>query len=292
MYVSVRDVHLPGVFGSLKAGLDAMGLDTLELNYDRDRKVLSLDAADGSRESLADKAAIDVYAYKCSGHKVKVSSFLLSNNFGAPDLEAELDWVISAVKAAGQLGVRAVRIDAIMHTQEEWPFEKRTQHFAECMARVLDATSGLDVVMGIENHGKEGNDPEFLTTILDKVNSPRVGVTIDTGNFYWSGKPLETVHEIIERLAPRVKHTHVKSIHYPADKRNIQRETGWEYGKYASPLREGDLDFRRIVTALEKAGYKGDLCIENESLAKFDEAKRKAVLIDDAAFLREILREQ
>jgi hypothetical protein len=108
MYVSVRDCHLP-IFGSIKAGLDTIGIDAVELNYNRDRSVASLDGAE-QNESLADRAAIDRFAYKCSGHKIKVTSFLLANNFGADDLESEIDWVISAVKAAGQLGMPAVRM--------------------------------------------------------------------------------------------------------------------------------------------------------------------------------------
>lgn len=290
MYLSVRDCHLPAHFGTIKAGLDAMKLDSVELNYLRDRSVLSLDGASGAKESLADKAAVEAFRYKCNGLKIRVSSFLLSNNFGADDLDAELEWVISAIKAAGQLGVKAVRIDAIMSTERDWPLEQRTQRFADCMKKVLDATSNLAVDMGIENHGRQGNDPEFLDLVLDKVGSPRVGITVDTGNFYWSGKPLEKVHQIIEHFAPRVKHTHIKNINYPEDKRNVEREVGWEYGKYASPLREGDIDIPRVVRALKKAGYANDLCIENEALGRFEESKRAAVLVDDADYLREILR--
>lgn len=291
MYISVRDCHLPGEFGTIKAGLDAMRIDAVELEYGRDRSALSLDTPGEARESLADQAAVEAYAYKCEGLQVRVAALLLHNNFGNPDLDAEIDWVISSIRAAARLGAKVVRIDAIMRVEGDWPFERRTQHFADCMARVMDATSNLDVDMGIENHGTEGNDPAFLDAILNKVNSPRLGITIDTGNFYWSGKPLERVHQIIEHFAPRVKHTHVKSINYPADKRDVEREVGWEYRTYASPLREGDIDLRRIARALKAAGYTGDMCIENESLGRFDEARRGAVLIDDADYMREILRE-
>jgi len=288
MYVSVRDGHLVGTFGTIKAGLQAMGLDSVELNYDRDCTVPALDTP--GRESLRDKASIESYAYKCAGNRIKPCAFLLGNNFAAPDLQGELDWVISAIKAAGLLGIKAVRIDAYLSTQDEWPLEKRAQQFADCMGRILDATHNLDVAMGVENHGYKGNEQEFLDAMLDKVNSPRVGITLDTGNFYWYGYPLEKVHELIKHFAPRVKHTHMKSINYPADKRNIKRDIGWEYMKYCSPLREGDLDMHLIVKTLKDAGYRGDLCIENESLGRYDHEKQKAILIDDAAMLREILK--
>ena len=291
MHVAVRDVHLPGVFGTIKAGLDAMGIEAVELNYERDRSVVSLDTAvAGAKESLADQHAIDHFAYKCKGLKIRPSSLLLNNNFGADDIKAELDWVISAVRAAGQLGIKAIRIDAAMSTQNEWTLEKRTSHFADCMKQVLDATHDLNVSLGIENHGHKGNEQAFLDTVIDSVKSPRVGITLDTGNFYWFGLPLSKVYETIKHFAPKVKHTHIKSISYPADQREVQRQVGWEYGKYCSPLREGDIDFGRIIRMLKDAKYTGDLCIENESLGRYDKDKQKAILIDDAAYIREKLK--
>jgi len=288
MYTAIRDIHLPGVFGTVKAGLDALGIDAVELHYERDKTVASPDSP--GRESLADKTAVEHFAYRCSGLKIKPSALLLANNFGAEDLAGELDWVVSAVKAAGQLGVRAIRIDAYLSTQDQWPLEKRARHFADCMSRILDATSKLDVAMGIENHGHKGNEQEFLDAVLDAVHTPRVGLTLDTGNFYWYGYPLAKVHELIKHFAPRVKHTHIKSIHFPADKRDIQREIGWEYGTYASSLREGDIDMRLVFSALRNAGYKGDLCVEDESLGRYDKEKRKAILIDDAAYVKQVLK--
>jgi len=288
MYTSVRDGHPIAVFGTIKAGLDAMGIDAVELNYDRNKTVPSLDSP--QRESLADKTAIEHYAYKCAGLKIKPSALLLSNNFGADDLQSELDWVVSAVKAAAQLKIKAIRIDAYLSTQDQWPLEKRAKHFADCMNRILDATKDCDVAMGIENHGHKGNEQEFLDAVLDAVHSPRVGLTLDTGNFYWYGYPLAKVHELIKHFAPRVKHTHIKSIHYPEDKRNIQREVGWEYGERCCSLREGDIDFHLVFKALKDAGYTGDLCIENESLGRYDAEKQKAILVDDAAYVKEVLK--
>jgi len=288
MYISVRECHLPPLFGSIKSGLSAMGLDAVELEYFTDRTVYALDAEGGAKVSIADQSALEAYARKREELGIKVSALLLNNDFGAENLDDEIDWVISAVRATAKLGGNAMRIDAKMI---EGTLEERTDHFAECMNRIIDATGDLDVAMGIENHGQLGNDPEFLDLVTDKVRSPRLGVTIDTANFYWSGYPVSRVREIIAHLAPKVKHTHVKNINYPADKRDIQREVGWEYETYASPLREGDIDMRWLVKTLKAAGYKGDLCIEDESLGRFDTEKQRAVLIDDANYLKEILKE-
>ena len=41
---------------------------------------------------------------------------------------------------------------------------------------------------------------------------------------------------------------------------------GWKYAEYACPIGAGDIDFARVAAILHKAGYKNDLCIEDESL--------------------------
>ena len=115
------------------------------------------------------------------------------------------------------------------------------------MREVLRQTEGSRVAVGMENHGAQGNDPEFLTGVLQAIPDPRLGLTLDTGNFYWSGQPLSELYRIYARFAPRVRHTHVKSIAYPAAERERRRETGWKYGEHASPLADGDIDLARVI---------------------------------------------
>lgn len=288
MYISVRDCQPLAVFGTIKTGLDAMGINAVELEYFRDRTVFSLDVS-GTRVSLAHHSDIEELRRKCSELDVKISALLLHNNFGTEELDQEIDWVISCIRTADRLGVNAVRIDAIMSTEQDWPLEKRIGRFADSMNCVLDATSDSQVQMGIENHGVQGNTPEFLDTVLDRVGSPRLGITVDTANFYWAGYPLSRVKEIIEHFAPRTKHTHVKNINFPEDQRDIQRPVGWEYNTYASTLRQGDIDMKWLVDTLKGAGYDGDLCIEDESMHRWDLEGQKEALIDDARVLRELV---
>ena len=76
------------------------------------------------------------------------------------------------------------------------------------------------------------------------VGSKRLGLTLDTGNFYWYGHPLSKVYELYEMFASRVFHTHCKSIGYPAEEREKQRPMGWQYVKYHGPIYSGRHRFR------------------------------------------------
>ena len=87
-------------------------------------------------------------------------------------------------------------------------------------------------------------------------------------------------------FAPRVFHTHCKSIGYPAEMREKQRPIGWQYGKYHGPIYSGDIDFRRVVAILKKAGYANDLCIEDESLGNKKDAAD--ILTKELQLLKEL----
>ena len=74
----------------------------------------------------------------------------------------------------------------------------------ETLKKIMAATESTGVAFAIENHGTTTNDPVFLNALFEGVGSKRLGLTLDTGNFYWFGHPLSKVYELYETLAPRV----------------------------------------------------------------------------------------
>lgn len=285
MYVSIRDHLLRAVgFDRLAEGLSYFGLDAVELAVERDGSLFSL-TNDPPTLSVFSDADIARLQRQATQNGIRISALLLPSNFNAADIASELDWVVRTVEAAAQLGAPAVRIDAIMHGERELPLAERQTIFARGVRDVLERTAALSVDLGIENHGIQGNDPAFLEGLLAAVGSPRLGMTLDTGNFYWAGHPREQVYAILARLAPTAKHTHIKNIAYPENLRDIAREPGFEYGRYVSPIPEGDIDHSRVVRLLHEAGYARDLCIEDESLGRFDRPAQRRNLEAAAAHL-------
>ncbi|HUT75153.1 MAG TPA: sugar phosphate isomerase/epimerase family protein [Armatimonadota bacterium] len=292
MYISIRDdVALwGGTYPSLKEALDDLGVEAVELRFERDCTVAPLTPADGSaRRPLDSPDAVKQYRDHLAQHRVRATALLLLTDFNQPEAEAEVQWVVSAVRAAQGLGMATVRVDSNMTGQRELPFDERVARVAAAVTRVLRETEETPVALGIENHGFQGNDPAWLDALFAAVGSPRFGMTLDTGNFYWAGHPLDRVYEILEHFAPRAKHTHCKNIAYPAELRNQQRDLGWKYGEYVAPFDEGDIDHRRVIRLLRAAGYDGDLCIEDESMGHYDPAQWREVLRRDVAHFRELL---
>ena len=288
MDIAVRDDTAKAAgFGTLLEALQAMGIHSIELSYAVDRTVSSL--TEERRLPLTTAADYAAYRSHLKENGVTVSALLLANNFGAADVAPEVAWCVDGIRAAEALGAPAVRADTIMRGAGIEERGARIQRYVTAVRQVLSQTEGSPVAVGMENHGAQGNDPEFLAGVLDAIPDPRLGLTLDTGNFYWSGQPLSELYRIYKRFAPRVRHTHLKSIAYPPEERERRRETGWKYGEYASPLAEGDIDLSRVLKLFRESGYDDSLTIENEALGRLAPDAKRAALVSDAAHLKTLL---
>lgn len=282
--IACRDVHLREVVkGDPWAAMKAIGVDGIEVELKSDGTCSAI-SSPKETWSIATEDGVKRLRDRLAKEKVRITAFCVHNRFDErPD--AEVEEMTKFVKAASILRVPAIRIDIWPHKLADKPDE--FLKFAIDMGkRLVKVAEGTEVRYGVENHGTTTNRPEFLRKLFDGVGSPRLGLTLDTANLYWYGHPLSKLYEIFEEFAPRVYHTHCKSIRYPEDQREKQRPMGWEYGKYCCPVYEGDIDFNRVAAILRKAGYRGDLCVEDESLGRFPEEKRGEILKREVEMLR------
>lgn len=289
MYLSIRDGMLVEAgFTNLANGMKQIGVDAVEITLDQDFSVYAMDST--HRVSLQSDEAVASYKKHMDELGITACAFLTARDFSSGDKDSNTHWVARALEIAEHMGMASIRIDSAMKRECELEFTTRVDLFAEGLGGALERTDGMNVTMGIENHGFQGNNLAFLLNVFRLVGSDRLGSTMDTGNFYWRGYPLSEVYGILQLLAPYTKHTHLKNIHYPEDKREEIREAGWEYGAYVCPLYEGDIDHGRVLRILADAGYEGDVCIENESLEKCaSTADRQSVLKREVDHLREMM---
>lgn len=110
----------------------------------------------------------------------------------------------------------------------------------ECLRACLPKAAECGVTLGLENHWGLALTPEGVLRIVQAVNSPWLGVTMDTGNF------LEDPYDRLELLAPRTVYVHAKTY----------------YGGgvwYAL-----ELDYARIAGILRRHDYRGYVSLEYE----------------------------
>lgn len=279
MYIAVRDQILHAVgFKDVFEGLKWLGLDSFELALKRGFKTsIGFD--------LASRDGLTRLKEKLEAHGIKICAVLLENDFGKENLNEEIKYVSSAMRLSEELGVNVVRINSVMRPQKGWRTEDAVKATVKGVTESFKQ-SGSKVFLAIENHGVLGNDPGFIASILKRMRELNVGLTLDTGNFYWAGYPLSKVYEIYDMFAQYVKHTHIKNATVPVDRREDRRPPG---RVRMTPLREGDINLKIAVSKLINAGYVGDLTIEDESFGQYNVERRREILLDDKRYLEEIL---
>lgn len=138
----------------------------------------------------------------------------------------------------------------------------------DSIEKCLPAAEKCGVVLGLENHWGLARTAEGLLRIHDAVDSPWLGVTLDTGNF------LEDPYPQLEQLAPKTVHVHAKTY----------------YG--GGVWYELDLDYARIAELLRKRNYRGYVCLEFEGTEAPETAVPKSLALLRKAFAYEPTHEK
>jgi L-ribulose-5-phosphate 3-epimerase len=110
---------------------------------------------------------------------------------------------------------------------------------AEMLAPAAEYAGKQGVILGLENHGGITDKAENIVSIVKKVNSPWVGVNLDTANFK------TRIYEQIEMIAPYAVNVQVK--------RSVKDESGTSLS-----------DWDRVAKMLVKNNYRGYLALEYE----------------------------
>jgi len=293
MFVSVRDFTVVWVgYENLVEGLKALGISKYEMHVN---KKLSQDTyIDMGQEvklgfNLRTTEERKNFVKFCENAGIAPCAILLENDFSNNDLGEEISYIKEATQLADDIGVKVIRINPHMRIKKDHSVEFYSKQFVEILTRIIEETSNSSVVYAVENHGYIGNNEQFLDYIFAEINSSRFGLTLDTGNFYWYGYPLSKVHQLIERYARFVRHTHLKNLKYPEDKKEVQRKPGEGFPEIGAPLYEGDIDLNKVIQFLKEANYNGDLTIEDESLGNYEQNERKEILKKDIEFVKSLI---
>ncbi len=116
------------------------------------------------------------------------------------------------------------------------------------------------VALGLENvWNKFLMSPLEASDLIDKIDSPYVGIYFDIGNILLFGYP----EQWIRILGKRIKEVHLKDF-------KITRR-----GNFFTYLLHGDVDWHAVMAALKETGYDGFLSAELGPYAQFpDKALR------------------
>ena len=285
MFLGVRDIPKSYSFSNLFEMLNELDVKSFELRITRDLKF-----AEEIEKSFQEYLNLDdVYNFNKLRKKLEeqgyvISALLLANDFMPNILDEQVKYVVLSCEIAEKLGVEVVRINGPMREIEGYTVDM----YVELTKKALDIIkNNCKVTLAIENHGVISNRPDYLEKLFSLYDREFLGLTLDTGNFYWYGHPLSKVYEIIKKFASRVKHTHIKNATVPPNNREKIRKPAQVI---MAPLYEGDIDLRQVFKLSREKGYTRDLTIEDESMGRFTPEERKNIIRKDVAFLKEILK--
>ena len=193
------------------------------------------------------------------------SSFAQTTEEGLAEQVQEFVGYCEVARKMGIPIVRAFAGDVVQGHGLDELYRRIVQGFKSVTERVAD----WGIVIGIENHGRLINDGDHLSSLIQDVGSPVLGMTVDTGNFCWAGHSIDATHRFFEKLAPHTVNVHVK------DGKFIDGE--W----VLFPAGRGDIDLAGLLETLAAEGYDGPVVSEYEGKADF-----AVSTIESVAYLR------
>ena len=201
--------------------------------------------------------------------KIKKHAFLngialtclsIHQGFVTPDkteLKTHVDHTIHCIELAYKMGIPCLRLntgrwntiksfDDLMKNRgvepilpgytEEDGFKWCVDGINQCLKKAEE----LGVLLALENHWGLGSTPEGMLKIHVRVNSPWLGLLMDTGNF------LEDPYEKLKMIAQKTSF--------------VQAKTYYGGGEWYSL----DLDYNKIGKILKEVNYQGYVSIEFE----------------------------
>jgi sugar phosphate isomerase/epimerase len=213
-------------------------------------------------------------------HGVELICLSIHQNFVSPKAEVRqenIQHTLKCIELAYQLGIPSIRLnsgrwrtvasfDRLMELRGiEPPIAGYTEDDAfgwciDCIGKCLTKAAECGVLLALENHWGLTGTPEGLLRIVKAINSPWLGVLMDTGNF------LENPYSKLEAIAPKTVLVHAK--------------TYFGGGEWYSL----DLDYRRVASILAKVNYNGYVTLEFEGKADPDSGVAQSLAVLREAF--------
>jgi L-ribulose-5-phosphate 3-epimerase len=197
----------------------------------------------------------------------------IHQGFVTPDpaeRQKNIDHTIHGIELAYKLGIPSMRLntgrwntiksfDELMakrgvepilpgHTEDEG-FKWVIDSIEKCLPKAAEC----GVMLALENHWGLSSTPEGLLRIRKAIDSPWLGVLMDTGNF------LENPYDKLEQVAPYASF--------------VQAKTYYGGGEWYSL----DLDYKRIFDILRRANYNGYVSLEFEGKETAESGVRKSL---------------
>lgn len=242
---SFRQFFKDGTKGTAPAAPGARRIDLFEfIDYCADQGCVGAEVTSYYFPATFDDAFLLRLRRHAFLRGVAFSGTAVGNRFTlpkGPEREAEIASVKKWVDHAAVLGVPHIRVFAGNLIKPSTPAEAKSLAVA-ALEDCAEHAGRKGVFLGLENHGGIVAEPADLLEIVRAVQSPWVGINLDTGNFH-----TDDPYADLARCAPYAVNVQVKSELQPRGQK------------------KGPADLRRLVRILRDANYQGYVALEYEA---------------------------
>ena len=166
------------------------------------------------------------------------------------------------IEAAKFLGCHSIRVNAYLTESlhgtlpadysTTGSYENQINLAADGLRRLTEYGDTIGINTIVENHGGLSSNGQWLATVMEKVDHPRVGTLPDFGNFRIQGEEWYDRYKGVEELMPYAKAVSAKSHDFDSQGNEI------------------NTDYYKMMDIVLNAGYSGYVGIEYEG-SKLDE---------------------
>jgi sugar phosphate isomerase/epimerase len=175
---------------------------------------------------------------------IELSGTAIGNTFtsaAAEKREREVKNTKTWIDNAALMGIPHIRVFAGT-LEKGQSIEEAKKNCIEALTECCDYAGQKGVFLGVENHGGIVGEAKDLLDIVRAVQSPWVGINLDTGNFQ-----TEDPYADLEKIAPYAVNVQVKTEVTPRGKKRMAADLG------------------RVVKILKDANYQGYVALEYEA---------------------------
>jgi len=178
----------------------------------------------------------------CDAAGLNVSGLQGHGPLGRPEVHGE--YIKLAIRTAAEIGAPVINTDEGI--KAKWTTEE--EDFVLIKYTLQEAAFVAErrgVKIGLEPHAQYSKTPEGLDRIYNLVDSPSIGINLDSGNAYLAG---QDVYAWLDRVVERLVHFHAKDISVEHSDAERGKVTGTPVGCACG---DGVLDWDRIVKTVQ-----------------------------------------
>ena len=195
-------------------------------------------------------------------HGLKISGLQAHGPLGRPDRHG--NYLKQAIRYAAECGAPVVNTDEGIKA----PWTTEEEDFVLIRYTLQEAAFFAEprgILIGLECHAQYSQKPDGLDRIYNLVDSPSIGINLDTGNAYLAG---QDVYSWLERVCDRLVHLHAKDITVEHSDAERGKVTGTPVGCACG---DGVIDWARVIEIIRKCPRDLVMSVECGSI---DQAER------------------